>query len=214
MQTKTVQLSGNHASLWLGATVGARYPSLEGEIKTDVAIVGGGLAGLCTAMLLADAGIRSVVLEARCIASGVSGHTSAKISAQHGLVYTHLVTAFGFEKARLYAQANSTAIETFADVIQKRGIDCDFERHSAFTFVTNENEIPLVSEEVEVSQKLGLPASYVETLPLPFPVKAAVEFSNQAQFHPLKFATSLTENLTAQGCRIYENTRVLDIEEG
>ncbi|NLK27273.1 MAG: FAD-dependent oxidoreductase [Clostridiales bacterium] len=179
-------------------------PSLEEDISTEVAVIGAGLAGVLIAYLLQARGVSVVVLEKNEIGGGITKNTTAKISSQHGLIYRKLLTYKGEELAREYAWANQHAIEKFKQIIDQLQIDCDFEVMPSFVY-TLDNDL-MIKQEVEAAKKLGLPAVYTKETALPFPVKSAIRFDQQAQFHPLKFLDTVAKQLL-----VYEHTRITEI---
>ena len=204
----------NTQSYWLASTPETNYPSLGSGLTVDVAVLGGGLAGLATAHLLKQAGVRVALIEANRIGQGTTGHTTAKITAQHDLIYAELIKNFGREKAQQYADANNTALKTMAEIIQAQGIECDFQTKPAYVYTEQESFIKKIAEEAEAASSLGLAAVLDPNPDLPFSVKAAMRFDGQAQFHPRKFALAVAQAFPGGGCEIYENTPVADIEEG
>lgn len=110
---------------WTASTSATDYPALDKDIKVDVAIVGGGLVGITTAYLLTRENLKVAIIEADRIAQGTTGHTTAKITSQHDLVYDKLIKHMGKEKARQYAEANEYAITFIEDLVEKKKIDKD-----------------------------------------------------------------------------------------
>lgn len=214
IDTHSSNLPGQPSSLWLDTTEKTEFPPLQDGITVDVAVIGGGIAGLTAATLLKAAGKTVAVLESRRIIEGVTGYTSAKVTSLHTLIYDRMINRFGIDKARAYADANQSAIEQIAALIQEKQIDCDFHRNEAFTYTENEQEREKFEKEVQAAIKLGLPADLVTETPLPLPVKAAVRFKNQAQFHPRKYLLALARDLPGEGSHIFENTKVTRIDEG
>ncbi|WP_175410065.1 FAD-dependent oxidoreductase [Streptomyces sp. TRM64462] len=201
-------------SLWMEYAPGPARPALEGSVETEVAVVGGGVAGLCTAWELARAGHPVVLLEADRIASGVTGHTTAKLSALHGLVYAEIHAVHGARAARLYARSQQQAVEHVAEVSEELGVDCDLERLPAYTYTEDPGRAGELEAEAEAARAAGLAASYVTEVPLPFPVAGAVRVEDQAQFHPRKYLLALAADLERLGGRIHERTRVTELREG
>ena len=181
-------------------------PSLKGEISTEVAVIGAGLAGVLIAYLLQQRGIPVVVLECRKAGGGITKNTTAKITSQHSLIYKKLITYKGEQRAWEYAMANQLAIDKYQEIIKDLQIDCDFEVLPNYIYTLDDEQ--KIRQEVDAALKLGLPAAFAKETTLPFKVKAAIRFDNQAQFHPLKFLDKVANKL-----KIYENTRVTQIDK-
>jgi glycine/D-amino acid oxidase-like deaminating enzyme/nitrite reductase/ring-hydroxylating ferredoxin subunit len=206
-------LPGEPVSLWIATTPETSFPRMAGDVSVDVAVLGGGIAGIATAFQLKQSGMTVAVIEAGRVVKGVTGNTTAKITSLHALIYDHLINQFGEDKARLYAEAQQAAIERIAGLVREHGIDCDFRRADAYTYAETEEDVGKVKAEVEAAAKLGLPASFVESTPLPFPVKGAVKFTGQAQFHPRKYLLAMVEKIPGGGSHVFEETRAFDIKD-
>jgi glycine/D-amino acid oxidase-like deaminating enzyme/nitrite reductase/ring-hydroxylating ferredoxin subunit len=206
-------LPGEPVSLWIATTPETKFPRMAGDISVDVAVLGGGIAGIATAFQLKQSGMTVAVIEADRVAKSVTGNTTAKITSLHALIYDYLIRQFGEDKARLYAQAQQAAIERIASLVQEHRIDCDFRRTDAYTYTELKEEVDKVKAEVEAATRLGLPASFVESTPLPFPVRGAVKFTGQAQFHPRKYLLALVEKIPGDGSFVFEETRAFDIKD-
>lgn len=193
-------------SLWSESCKFRRREALNKDIKTDVLVIGAGIAGILTAYMLKQKGREVVVIDAAEIASGNTKNTTAKITSQHDLIYSKLITEFGEEKARQYAKANELAIKKYKEIIEDRRIECDFEEKPAYVYSLNEVEV--LKEEAEAAKKLSIDAEFVQEANLPFKINGALKFNNQAQFNPLKFLKDISNELV-----IYENTRALEIKE-
>ncbi len=198
-------------SLWTGTSPETAYPVLETRVTADVAVIGGGITGLSTAYLLQEAGASVIVVERDRIATGTTGNTTAKLTSLHGLVYASLLESLGEERARLYGEAHEAAIQRVAEIVAENGIDCAFERATAYTYTEDPERVPDIEAEVQAAKLLGLPATITTDTPLPYPVRAAVSFSDQAQFHPRLYCLALAELITHRGGRIYENSAALKI---
>ncbi|MFL0268469.1 FAD-dependent oxidoreductase [Candidatus Clostridium radicumherbarum] len=207
-------LSCIHEPYWLASTQKKDYPALKEDINVDVAIVGGGIVGITSAFLLKAKGLKVAILEANKIMHGATGHTTAKITSQHNLIYNKLITKFGEEKARQYAEANEKAIHFIANLVKEKNIDCDFSWSHAFVYTQSEEYIDKIEKEASAASKLGITASYLNKVPLPFDVKAAIKFDNQARFHPLKYLEVLADEIPGNESHIFEHTKIVDIEEG
>lgn len=205
---------GGHQSYWLASTPRTEYAPLAGDVTVDVAIVGGGIAGLTAALLLKEEGKRVAVVEADRIVEGITAYTTAKITALHNLIYDHLEQSFGEETARLYAEANQAAVELVADRVKEYNIDCDFERQAAYTYTTDPSQVEKIEAEVKAAQKAGLPAEFVRESPLPFPIAGAIKLPHQAQFHPRKYLLGLAQLVDSDGSHVFEQTKAVSVEDG
>lgn len=210
-----IQSSGIQSSYWLEtAPPPAPAPPPSGDLTVDVAVVGGGIAGLSTAWELVRQGREVAVLEADRVAAGVTGRTTAKLTAQHTLIYDQLRRTRGPEDARLYARSQSEAIEHAAGLVDELGIDCEWEEAAALTYAEDPRHVAELRAEAEAAREAGLPAEFVTGTDLPFAVAGAVRVSGQAQFHPRKYLLALTEDLRRRGGTVYEDTRVVGLTEG
>jgi glycine/D-amino acid oxidase-like deaminating enzyme/nitrite reductase/ring-hydroxylating ferredoxin subunit len=205
-------IEGLHQSLWMATAPATGYLALAEDISVDVAIVGGGLAGISAALWLQEAGARVAVIESNRIGTGVSGYTTAKITSLHRRIFHHLIKHFGHETAQLYAMANEQAIGKMAAVCRKYRLDCDFEEQPAYTFAQTDEHLGFIEEEVKAAQSLGLKASFVDIIGLPLKIKGAIELPGQAQFHPRKYLLGIAAAVAAGSGAIYEKTRVIKIE--
>lgn len=192
-------------SIWTKNTEKKDFEVLSGNQKTDTVVIGGGMAGVLTAYYLQQVGVPVIVLEANRVGSGQTRKTTAKITSQHNLIYEKLLRVFGKEKAIHYARANEKAIDAYEQLIEKEKIDCGFVRCSSFLFSRTGEE--LLRAEEKAAEQLHLPVRYTQKTELPFSVAGALEFQNQAKFHPLHFLYHLADQLT-----VYEKTKVLRVD--
>ena len=186
-------------SLWKNDIKPKKYKRLQGDMKTDVLIVGGGIAGILCAHKLKSCGVDFAVIEAREIFSGNTGNTTAKITLSHGLIYDKLISRFGEEFARLFLMAQSEAIDEYAKLC--RQIDCDFEFRDSYVYSLNDRK--RIEKEISALEKLGLNAEFSTAAELPFDVAGAVKVKKQGQFNPLKFLYELSKDLP-----IFEHTKL------
>lgn len=186
-------------SIWSDSIKLPSFESLKKDIRTDVLIIGGGIAGILCAHMLQQSNVDYVLVEADRICNGITKNTTAKVTSQHGLIYHKLVKRFGVEKTRMYLDANEAALREYHTLCQT--IDCSFETKDSFVYsLDNPHKI---EKELDALRQIGFPAEYADNLPLPFSVSGAVEFKNQAQFNPLQFLAKIAQEL-----RIYEHTPV------
>ncbi len=193
-------------SIWMAETEIRRRETLPGDMEVPVVIIGAGLAGILTGYYLKQAGMKAILLEADRIGGGQTKNTTAKITSQHGLIYSRLIRTFGIGMAKHYAQINEAAIEEYERLILEKGIACDFVRCPACLYSTVEDT--LLKQEAEAAKALGIAASFGRECELPFSVAGVTRFERQARFHPLRFLAKMAEEV-----EIYERTKVLRVED-
>lgn len=189
-------------SIWGETAELPDFPQLKADIKTEVLIIGGGMAGVLCAYMLEREGVDYVLVEADTLCSGITKNTTAKITSQHGLIYNKLAGRYGIENAALYLRANQEAVEKYAELC--KDMDCDFERKDAFVYSLDNPRA--IADELDTLRELKVSAGFLQELLLPFPIAGAIRFENQAQFHPLKFVRAIAKQLN-----IYEHTVVREL---
>ena len=210
-----IDLEGKDISLWVGTTKQTNYPEFSGgEATFDAAVVGGGITGIIAAYQLQQTGLRVVLLEKSRIVEWTTGGTTAKLTSQHYLIYDYLIKRHGQPAAAAFAMANQNGIDEIENLSKELGIECDFSRRSAYVFTGRDDKVNDIKSEVASAASLGLSASFETEVGLPFEVKGAIKFSNQAQFHPRKFLLGLAAYFVSAGGVIYEHTKAVDILPG
>lgn len=178
-------------SLWLDTIKPIKFEALQADAKTDVLIIGGGLCGILCAVFLKEAGVDYMLVEKDSIGMGITKNTTAKITAQHGLIFDKLIRDKGVGKAQMYLKANEWAVNEYRK--RAENIDCDFEIKRSGVYSRTDNEA--IEKEITALNKIGYSAEYTNKLNLPFDIKGAVLFDKQAQFNPLKFIYGAAVNL-------------------
>ena len=197
----------NMESIWSRTARIREHPPLQGDLNVQVAVLGGGLAGILTAYRLREQGADVAVLEASRVGSGQTKGTTAKITSQHSLIYARLIRELGAEKARQYADANQRAIGEYRRLIEHLGIACQFEQRPAYLYSTLAEDAAALQEETRAARELGIDGAFTEATELPFPVAGAVRFDGQAQFHPLAFLSAVSA-----GLKIFEHTAAVTVD--
>ena len=189
------------------------YESLNNNLNVSVCVIGGGLTGLSTAYYLSN-NTSVAVIERNKICGSTSGKNTGKITSQHGIFYKYLIDSQGKEYAKKYLEANEKAINNIERIVDKEKIDCDFERENAYVFTKKETEVDKLKDEQKAVDKInrGL-CKFVKITELPMEISGAIEFENQAKFHPLKYGYGLADCILKNNGRIFENSQVSDIKK-
>ncbi|MBQ9459728.1 MAG: FAD-dependent oxidoreductase [Oscillospiraceae bacterium] len=180
------------------------YPRLEERLYADVAVVGGGMAGILTAFSLSRAGLRVVLLEENRLARGVTARTTARVSAQHGLFCERLTRDFGQHLARQYVLAQLHAVKQYRDLVSALGVDCGLTEQTSYLYTAANG--PSLEQEYICARQLGADAELRGVSGLPFTVREALCFPGQLRLEPLPFLAALLPGLT-----VYERSPVRDI---
>lgn len=192
-------------SVWTEGVSLPGFDKLIGEKRCEVAIIGGGMAGILTSYFLHKEGVDYVLLEKGKLASATTANTTAKITVQTGLVYDKILRKYGALKAQGYYLAGCRALEKYREIAE--GADCDLETRDNLVYSLRDRK--KLEREMRALEIIGAGAELEESLPLPFDTAGAVSFSRQAQFHPLKFVSGISK-----GLRAFENSHVTRIENG
>lgn len=191
-----------------------KHASLNSDLSCDVTIIGGGITGVTCAYYLSKKGLKVILLEKDSLMSKTSGSTTAKITAQHDLFYKYLIDTFGVETAKKYLDCNLDAMKNIKTIIDEEKIDCDFEYQSAYVFTKSKTYLQDIEDEVKSLHMLDYPAKLLNKIPLPTEgVLSAVEFPDQAQFNPKKYAQGLCNCILNNGGLIFENSKVTDVQK-
>ncbi len=197
-------------SLWLENINFPKLQKLDKNLSTDVCIIGGGITGITLGYKLKKENIPFVLIEKDRVSSKSSGHTTAKITSQHGLIYNYLEKAYSLNFAKDYLHANQDAIEDIYNIITNENIDCDFERNDSYVFTNDNNKIDNIKNEYDTLQKLDFNAQLLDRVDLPLKSVCAIKFPNQAKFNPTKYILALINTFKDN---IYEDTCAINISK-
>ncbi|MFC4101833.1 FAD-dependent oxidoreductase [Paenibacillus xanthanilyticus] len=200
-------------SYWKETSTTPAQPVLGNNLTVDVAIVGGGITGILSAYRLSKAGVKVALLEADMLLGGTTAHTTAKLTAQHDLIYDKLIRNHGETSAKQYYEANTEAIAYVKALIDEHNIECGYSEQDTYIYAQSVDSRKQLEKEAEAYAKLGIPGGYTDSMPLNVPHHGAVVMKGQAQFHPLQFVSALVPAILEAGGLIFEQTTVQTIEE-
>ncbi|WP_050616076.1 FAD-dependent oxidoreductase [Bacillus testis] len=201
-------------SYWLESS---KRPHTEKKVEladADVIIAGAGITGITLAYLLVKAGVRVILFDAGRVMNGTTGHTTAKVTAQHGLIYDRLLNEAGREKAQMYYQANAEALSFIRSQIKQQQISCDYSVQDAYVFTNDDDYLSKLEREYKAYQTLGIHGSLTANIPIGLDVKSAIAMEGQAQFHPVKYLNYFVSEIIKEGGTILEQTPAVDVETG
>jgi glycine/D-amino acid oxidase-like deaminating enzyme/nitrite reductase/ring-hydroxylating ferredoxin subunit len=210
---RTVPTTTEEGSLWLAGRPDIRYPAPTDDRGFDVLVLGGGITGLTTAVLLKQAGARVAVVEADRIGSGATGNNTAKVTALQRTVLSTIEDVRGNDVAAAYARNSFAGVELVASLADEFGIACELHRRPAYTVATEQAQLAAVEREAELARRAGLPVELTDQVDLPFPVAGAVRLDDQVEFDPVRYAYGLAAAVDGDGSRVFEGTRALDVTE-
>lgn len=183
------------------------------DISYDVLIVGAGITGITTALMLQKAGKKCIVADAYAAGFGTTGGTSAHINTFADTTYSEAESAFGKEGAQLFADAVNEGFNIIKNNVTDYKIECDYETKTGFVYAETDDEVKLLDDLYTGTQRVGVDINYAEDVPTPVEFKKAVTLPNQAQFHPLKYLQALQQQFVALGGMVADYTWVTELEQ-
>ncbi|WP_018478671.1 FAD-dependent oxidoreductase [Pontibacter roseus] len=191
------------------------FPELEGNLDVDVAIIGGGITGITTALQLTDAGRSVAVLEARRVGGGTTGWSTGNLYVPTGAYYHKIQGSRDAETITSVAAARRSALDFIEQQTVQKKIDCHFSRRPWYFFTQEKDMVSTIEKEVEALQRAGMPVTFVDDIPL-LPrarFQKAARMDGQARFHPLRYVLGIATDIASRGCQVYEHTTVIDLKE-
>jgi glycine/D-amino acid oxidase-like deaminating enzyme len=201
-------------SLWLDEPAAPARRVAAVGVAVDVAVIGGGIAGLTTALLAKRDGARVAVVEAGRVGEGVTGANTAKVTALQGTIYSTIRGRHGDDAAFTYAQASAAAVDRIVALAREEAIDCDLARRDAFTYAADDSELDAVEREADAARSAGLPVELTSDVDLPYPVAGAVRLFGQVELHPVRYARGLASAIEGDGSHVLEGVRALSVHDG
>ena len=197
-------------SVWAATSQLPERPVLSENLSADVCIVGAGIAGLSTAYHLSQAGQKVVVLDSRRAAAGQSQRTTAHLSNAHDNLYSEVEKIHGVEGIRIAAESHTAAIDRIEEIVQTRGIDCDFSRLPGYLFCAPGHSPELLKRELAAAERAGIAGlEMCDRAPLThFDTGPCLRYPHQGQFHPMRYMAGLIEEIRKAGGEIFHHTSV------
>ena len=212
--TEIRSLPGRAISPWLDGAPDREWTPLDHDRVADVAVIGAGIVGTGAAYELARQGAEVVLLEGRRVGSGVTGHSTSKLSSLHGTHYASLVSTHGADVARIYAEVNERGLARVRELADELGIDCDLRTKPNFTYTEDPGRVSELEDEAEACRAAGLPVELTADVDLPFPVAAAIRLDDQAEFDPVPYLRGLAGALEELGGAVFERTMATNVAGG
>ncbi|WP_241386541.1 FAD-dependent oxidoreductase [Rhodococcus sp. CH91] len=201
-------------SLWHDrAARTATYDSWSGrQERYDVVVVGAGITGTVTALLLAERGLRVAIVEARDIGAVTTGNTTGKVSALQGTRLSQIGRRHSAAVRQGYIDGTLSAQRWVVDFCTQHGLD--FDRADAYTYAVDPSKVGMIDAEYRHCRAAGLPAERVTDIPLPFPfrVAAAVTLPDQIQIDPMPLLFAAVERARASGAQVFVGRRVKTVD--
>ena len=204
-------LPGIARSLWLDTKEPAARPPLEGSRSTEVAVIGGGIVGATAALLLAERGVEVTLLEANRVATGVTGHSTAKATALHETSYSRISRKVGAEAAAAYAELNVEGLGLIATLVERHGIECSLETAPSFLYTEDESCLATLEDECRAAAQAGLEVELVDDTELPFDVRGAIRLGGQIALDSAALTRGIVGAAEGAGAAIHEDSRVRSV---
>lgn len=189
------------------------YPKLEGDLEVDVAIIGAGITGITAALQLTRAGLKVAIIEALTVGGGTTGDSTGNLYVAVQPYYHKIESKFGKDTVKAISGSRQFSIDFIESVVNEKNIDCFFHRRPWYLYSKEKGNDEVVDKEVQTLKEAGMEIEFVDSIPLPIKITKAAKMEGQARFNPLKYITTLSEDLAKNKCLIFEGTRFLGVEE-
>lgn len=212
-----IQRDGALTSLWQATTNKSKDSYINNRMLAqdepfDVVIVGGGITGVSTGLLLQEAGFRCLILEANTLCFGTTGGTTAHLNTILDTPYPTIIKNFGREKAALVAGAVEEAIGLVRANCEKYSIDAELEKQTAYLFSQTDEQTEELEEIRKASQEAGVKLGYTDHIPVGIKMQKTLAIYDQAKFHPTRYVLGMARAFQDMGGRIIEQNRVTDAD--
>ena len=204
-------------AIWSAHSNPKKFPQLTTDLSVDVAIIGGGITGITAATLLAKAGKRVAVLEALEVGKGTTGSSTGNLYAPIGTGLSQIAKKHNEKTLKEVVASRIGAMNTIEHWVKALNIDCEYEQvpWHLFTTLEDQSQDDWVQKELEAAQNAGLTVQNTPTTGFPLSnVSKILTVAGQAQFNPLKYVQGLAAGLPIENCQVFENTKVLKVEDG
>lgn len=212
-EDKDMPHSSQNQPYWVSRSQCREFKTLDGNLEVDVAVVGAGITGLTTAILLQQLGQRVAVIEMGTVGAATTGHSTGHLDNWFDEMWHVAIQKFGENRARLVAEARTTAIDVIERWDAEFGIAAGFKRIPAYLYAETAATLGLLKKEFQASQTLGLNVEKVDRAPLPFPHQGAVMSPQMARINPLQYVCGLARAFTERGGLLFESTRAESFKE-
>lgn len=204
-------------SIWEGTAPASAFAPLRGETQADVCVIGGGITGITAAQLLADGGRTVVVLEARAVGSGTTGHSTGNLHVVPDDGLRLILRKWGRDAAVAVARSRAEMVDHIERTVTAYGLNCAFARRPHTLFALDDAQGGQLEEERKALATVGLPVSVAAETPLPasIGIRSAIRVEGQAQFQPAAYARLLAERIVAESgdrCRVFEHSPAIEID--
>jgi glycine/D-amino acid oxidase-like deaminating enzyme/nitrite reductase/ring-hydroxylating ferredoxin subunit len=200
-------------SLWNDFADTTDFPMLQKNIVADVAIIGGGITGISTGLLLSSKGKKVVIVEERKVGGGTSSHSTGNLYTSIDHLLSSLRPQYDLETVKRVVAARKAAQSVIEQTVKKYSLDCDFKKCGWILYAANEKYKKKIEKEYMVAKEAGLDVTEVTVSEMPVPASTAIAIPGQAQFNPMRYVQGLAKAIAGDNCLIYEQTRVVKIQE-
>lgn len=205
---------GNLTSLWQDKARDFTSTLLPTERHYDVAIAGGGITGITTALLLQQSGKSCIVFESRNLCFGTTGGTTAHLNTFLDTPYPKLIKNFGKDAARTVARATREAIILVTELTSTLNIDCGFRETNGYIIAQTEEEVEELQSIHDACLDLGVDVAFISSLPTQIPARRILMLRNQAAINPIEYVHGLAQAFERAGGVVMQNCHVEDVDLG
>lgn len=203
----------NNKSIWINNSVkNTKMSKLNKNLKCDILIIGGGIAGLSTAYNLKDSDKSVVLIEKNVCGLGATSKNTGKLTWMQDLIYSRLEKNYNSDVAKLYLDSQIKAISMIRRIVKENKIDCHLTKTKSYVFSYNDSDYSDFGSEIEFYKNNGIKYKLLDKLPIDYPCKYAIETDNSYVFNTYEYLVGL-KNIIKDKVKIYEDTRCISVDK-
>ena len=197
-------------SIWQYGIKSLKYNKLDKDIRCDVLIIGGGIAGLSCAYFLKNSKYKTVLVDKNMCGMGISARSTGKLTFMQDLIYNKIKDNYDEDKALMYLNSQKDAVKIVRDIIIKNNIACNYDKTPSYVFTSDIKKLENFKKEIVFYDDNNIRYKVKNSIPLDYPCLYSLRVNYGGVFHPLKYLMAL-RSIVSKDIDVYEDTTIVKL---